>query len=58
MPSEGGILESESLKNFSIRTVYFIYLDLFLRVDDEFVSVCLSVCLSVRLSVCLQTLKR
>ena len=50
MPTEGGILESASVTNFSIRTIIFIYLDLFLRVDDEFVS--------VRLSVCPQTLKR
>ena len=38
--TEGGILESASVRNFSILTKVFIYLDMFLREDDdEFVSV-------------------
>ena len=33
---------NQSLTNFSILTKVFIYLDMFLRVDDEFACVCLS----------------
>ena len=53
---EGGILESVSVTKFLNRI--FIDLDMFLRVGDEFKSVCLSVrSVSVSPAVCLSVRK-